>query len=161
MTDGTAIEARLKHLQDLEDIKALRHTYAYCANIINGQSSDIKGFAALFAEDATFDVGVGVATGPAEIEQQMLDGAKQWWGAMHYMLNPLIRIEGDRATGQFTGLFALSSREGQEPMWLSNLYSDTYVRTPGGWKFQSVRVRTAFASPEFAATHAEHIVRVP
>lgn len=153
-----AIEKQLQRLQDLEDIRTLRSRYAYGANILDGQSGDIGMFAALFASDGTFDVGMGVATGPAEIEAMMKELTTQWQCAMHYMLNPLIELDGDRASGTFTGLFAFTSKENPSPIFLSNIYSDTYVRTPEGWRFQSVTIRTAFADPAFLAGYADHLV---
>jgi hypothetical protein len=65
MTNAATMEAKLLRLQDVEDIKTLRHKYA------DGQSGNLKSFAALFAKDGTFDVGMGIATGPAEIERMM------------------------------------------------------------------------------------------
>ena len=152
-----AIEGALRRLQDIEEIKALRYRYAYGANIIDGQSGDLKAFAALFADDGTFDVGMGVATGPAEIEDMMKGLTTQWQCAMHYMLNPLIELDGDRARGTVSGLFAFVSESNPSPVWLSNIYSDTYVRTAAGWRFQSVDIRTTFADPAFLAGYADKL----
>jgi len=157
MSNTTSIEAKLQRLQDIEDIKTLRYKYSYGANIIDGKSGDLKAFAALFAKDGTFDVGMGVATGPAEIEKMMRSLTTQWQCAMHYMLNPVIELHGDRANGTFTGLFAFTSLKNPRPIWLSNIYTDTYVRTAGGWRFQSVNIKTTFASPEFMEAYAEHL----
>lgn len=157
MSELSKVEARLQRLQDLEDIKTLRYDYSYGANIIEGKSGNLKEFAALFAEDGTFDVGMGVATGPAEIEQMMKSLTTQWKCAMHYMLNPVISLMGDRATGKFTGLFAFVSEENPRPIWLCNIYSDSYVRTAEGWRFQSVRIKTTFSPPEFETAYAGHL----
>jgi SnoaL-like domain len=157
MSGMDSIEVKLRQLQDIEDIKTLRSKYSYGANIIDGKSGDLKAFAALFAQDGTFDVGMGLATGPLEIEKMMQSLTTQWQSAMHYMLNPLINLHGDRADGMFTGLFAFTSLKNPRPIWLSNIYSDTYVRTPAGWRFQSVAIKTVFASPEFAEAYAEHL----
>lgn len=157
MSNTTGIEAKLQRLQDLEDIKTLKYRYSYGANIIDGKSGDLRAFAALFAKDGTFDVGMGIATGPAEIEKMMQSLTTQWQCAMHYMMNPLIELKGDRANGTFTGLFAFTSQKNPRPIWLSNIYADTYVRTPDGWRFQSVTVKTAFVSPEFLEAYAAHL----
>jgi hypothetical protein len=158
MSDSKTIDARIQHLQDIEDIKTLRYNYSYGANIIDGKSGDLKKFASLFAKDGIFDVGMGVAKGPAEIEQMMKALTTQWKCAMHYMLNPVINLKGDRADGNFTGLFAfISSERDARPIWLCNIYSDTYVRTAEGWKFQSVHIKTMFSPPEFEAAYAGHL----
>ena len=152
-----SIEDKLQRLLDLEEITTLRHRYAYGANIIDGKPGDLKAFAALFAADGTFDVGMGVATGPAEIETMMKALTTQWQCAMHYMLNPIIEIDGDRARGTVSGLFAFTSVENPAPIWLSNIYSDEYVRTPRGWRFQSVTIRNTFADPAFFAGYADQL----
>ncbi len=157
MDDLASITAELQRLRDLEDIRALRHTYAYRANIIDGKPGDTKAFAALFADDGTFDVGMGVATGPAEIEEMMKALTTQWQCAMHYMLNPLIQVDGDRGEGTISGLFAFTTEKNPRPIWLSNIYTDTYVRTPAGWRFQSVRVQTTFADPAFLQGYADQL----
>ncbi len=153
-----SVEAIIHRLKDIEDIKTLRHRYSYGANIIDGQPGDLKAFAALFADDASFDVGMGEAIGPAAIEEMMKTLTTQWKCAMHYMLNPIIEIDGDTATGTFTGLFAFTSDTNPAPVFLSNIYTDTYVRTTAGWKFQSVRVRMTFADSIFLQGYSEHLV---
>jgi len=157
MTNTATIEAKLLRLQDVEDIKTLRYKYAYEANIVDGQSGNLKSFAALFAKDGTFDVGMGIATGPAEIERMMQSLTTQWQCAMHYMLNPIIQVHGDHAEGAFTGLFAFVSDKNPRPIWLCNIYSDAYVRTAEGWRFQSVKIKPTFSPPEFSEVYAEHL----
>ena len=152
-----AIEDKLQRLLDIEEIRTLRHRYAYGANIIDGKPGDLQAFGALFDADGTFDVGMGVATGPAEIENMMKALTTQWQCAMHYMLNPIIDIDGDRARGTVSGLFAFTSVENPAPIWLSNIYSDEYVRTPRGWRFQSVTIRNTFADPAFFAGYADQL----
>jgi ketosteroid isomerase-like protein len=153
-----SLEQSVRRLRDLEDIRALRYRYAYGANIVDGKPGDLDAFAALFADGARFDVGMGVATGPAEIKEMMQALTTQWHCAMHYMLNPLIELDGDRASGTFTGLFAFTSAADAAPIWLSNIYHDTYVRTPDGWRFASVLVsKVTFVDPAFLVGYADHL----
>ncbi|MFA7555620.1 MAG: nuclear transport factor 2 family protein [Spongiibacteraceae bacterium] len=144
-------------LSDIHDIKTLKYRYSYGANIIDGQSGDLKAFAALYTSDATFDVGMGIAIGPAAIEAMMKELTTQWHSAMHYMLNPVIDVNGDHATAHFTGLFAFVTKLGEAPVWLSNIYTDTFTRTIEGWRFQSVSVRQTFADPVFLAGYADQL----
>ncbi len=153
-----SIEAKIQRLQDIEDIKTLRYKYSYGANIIDGKSGDLKAFAALFAEDGRFDVGMGAAVGPAAIEAMMKEITTQWHTAMHYMINPVIELKGDRADGKFTGLFAFTKALQAAPIWISNIYTDSYVRTAQGWRFQSVEIQTTFADPAFFAGYADKLV---
>ena len=147
-------------LSDIHDIKTLKYRYSYCANIIDGQAGDLQAFAALFSDDASFDVGMGEAVGPKEIEAMMIELTTQWYCAMHYMLNPVIDIDGDSATANFTGLFAFVANEGEAPVWLSNIYTDTFCRTEAGWRFQSIRVAQAYADPVFLAGYADQMSEI-
>ncbi|VVO78430.1 hypothetical protein PS874_01539 [Pseudomonas fluorescens] len=89
--------AQLQRLSDMEDIRALRHRYAYLANVVDGVPGDQEAFAELFTESGTFDVGMGLATGREAIEAMLRALAVDWVCAMHYMLNPLIELQGERA----------------------------------------------------------------
>lgn len=157
MGDLASIEAKLQRLQDLEDIKRLRHKYSYGANIVDGKSGDLKAFAALFADDADFDVGMGPAKGPAEIEAMMKELTTQWQCAMHYMLNQVIDLDGDKASGNTTGLFAFTTEDNPRPIWLSNIYTETFSRTADGWRFQTLSLETVFADPVFLEGYADEL----
>lgn len=154
MTDIARLQAQVRRLSDLEEIRTLRHRYAYLANIVNGVPGDPEAFAALFTQDGTLDFGMGLATGPAEIAAMLSSAVIEWQSAMHFMLNPLIELDGDSASGQVSGLFAFTSPTDSRPIWLCNLYRDTYQRTGEGWRFSSVRVETAFADPAFVEAYA-------
>lgn len=147
MTDLQQMQAQLQRLNDLEAIRALRHRYAYLANVIDGQLDDAEAFAGLFCVDGVLDIGMGQARGREEIAAMLRAAAVDWQCAMHYMLNPLIDLQGDEAEGQVSGLFAFTTQARPQPVWLSNLYEDRYVRTDDGWQFRMVSVRTAFVDP--------------
>lgn len=147
MTDLQDMQAQLLRLNDLEAIRTLRHRYAYLANVIDGQLGDADAFAALFSVDGTLDFGMGEARGPEQIAAMLRGAAVDWQCAMHYMLNPLIELHGDEATGRVAGLFAFTTLARPEPIWMSNLYEDRYVRVAGEWKFAAVRVIPTFADP--------------
>lgn len=147
MTDLQEMQAQLQRLNDLEAIRALRHRYAYLANVIDGQLGDAEAFSALFCADGVLDFGMGQARGREEITAMLRAAAVDWQCAMHYMLNPLIELHGDEATGRVAGLFAFTTLARPEPIWMSNLYEDRYVRVAGEWKFAAVRVIPTFADP--------------
>lgn len=154
MSELQSIQAQLQQLQDREEIRTLRHRYAYLANIVDGHPGDPEEFASLFAADGTLDLGMGEATGHTEIVEMMKSATTQWVCAMHYMLNPLIDLQGSVAAGKVSGLFAFTTQDNPSPIWLSNIYSDTYVHTKKGWKFQSVKIKTAFVDPKFMEIYA-------
>lgn len=154
MSDLEAMRAELQQLRDREEIRTLRHRYAYLANMIDGEPGDPHEFASLFAENGTLDLGMGLATGREAIVAMMQSATTQWVCAMHYMLNPLIDLKGDEADGKVSGLFAFTTADNPSPIWLSNIYTDAYVRTTEGWKFQSVTIKTTFVDPKFMEIYA-------
>lgn len=148
MSQKLTLEARIQQLEDVEEIRNLKYRYAQHANIINGPG-DLESFAALFTEDALWDVGLGMFQGPASILKAMSGVTQQWQRAMHFMINPLITVDGDEATGVWSGLFPLVNQENPRPVWHCLIYDERYVRTTSGWKFSSVTVRSVFEPPEF------------
>ncbi|KHK92656.1 nuclear transport factor 2 family protein [Novosphingobium malaysiense] len=148
-------EERLRRVEDILAIKDLRARYAHAANMIKGRSGDNKVFASLFAEDGTFDPGMGSATGPAAIEAMMDKLTTQWQSAVHHMLNSVIEVDGDTATGTINGLMVFTKKDDPTPIWLSNIYNDTYVRTAAGWRFKLVTITDIFAQPAFFEAYAE------
>ncbi|MEH6389241.1 MULTISPECIES: nuclear transport factor 2 family protein [Pseudomonas] len=147
MTDLQQMQAQLQRLTDLEAIRTLRYRYAYLANVVDGQLGDAEAFASLFCVDGVLDFGMGQARGREEIASMLRAAAVDWQCAMHYMLNPVIDLQGDEAEGQVSGLFAFTTQARPQPVWFSNLYEDQYVRTDGDWQFRMVRVRTTFVDP--------------
>ena len=49
----------VQQLSDLHDTSTLKYRYSYSANIVDGNPGDLKAFAALFTDDASFNVGMG------------------------------------------------------------------------------------------------------
>lgn len=147
MTELQQIQVQLQRLNDLEAIRTLRHRYAYLANVVDGQLEDVEAFAGLFCVDGVLDIGMGRAQGREEMAALLRAAAIDWQCAMHYMLNPLIDLQGDEAEGKVSGLFAFTTQARPQPVWFSNLYKDHYVRTDDGWKFKAVSVTTTFVDP--------------
>ncbi len=147
--------ADIRMLKDIEEIRRLRAKYAYGANVVEGQCGDLKAFGELFAEDGKWDVGLGIATGPSEVEAVMRQLTARWRTAMHYMINPLIEVKGDHGRGTCTGLFAFTTYDNARPIWLSIIYTDSYVRTPAGWRFQSVAGLNTIADPDYLKIYAD------
>ena len=67
--------------------------------------------------------------------------------AVHGISNPLIEIDGDRATGRWYLHQPMALRGDAGSHWLIAQYHDDYVRTAEGWKFAHVRVVTRAFTP--------------
>jgi hypothetical protein len=70
--------------------------------------------------------------------------------AMHYMINPVIEISGNEATGQWHLFQATTYAATNDAVWGAGRYFEEYVRDEAGWKFGSIRLESMFWTP-FAA----------
>lgn len=146
-TDTEAI----KRLVDIEAIKALKHRYAAFLD----DDYDAEGCAKLFAPDAVWDGGAfGRHEGRAAIRDFFASMPQMVSWSCHYLLNPIIEVDGDKATGQWLLWQPLVMKDGDQAMWVSARYADTYVRNGDGpgeageeWLFQSVAVDIMAFSP--------------
>ena len=66
--------------------------------------------------------------------------------ARHQVMNPMIEVDGDDATGEWM-LFQPCTAAGEGAMWLSATYRDKYRRVDGDWKVAGTRIDVAFYSP--------------
>ena len=67
--------------------------------------------------------------------------------AVHGLSNPLIEIEGDRATGQWYLAQPMTLKGTDQAYWFAARYRDRYLRTPEGWRFQHVKIIERAFSP--------------
>ncbi|MDD5723736.1 MAG: nuclear transport factor 2 family protein [Syntrophales bacterium] len=132
-----SIEERIKRLEDIHEIQLLRNSYSYYSNI-DGTPERARKFADMFTETGEFDAGAGITKGREAIYQRIIVTRSQWLRFMHLTTNGTIEVNGDRATGKWTGLFPLIFSDSSKLQWGCNVYNDEYVRTEEGWKFQSI-----------------------
>jgi ketosteroid isomerase-like protein len=138
------IEERLRVLEDLEEIRKLKARYAAACDD-NYNADDI---AALFAEDASWDGGaLGKADGRAAIHRFFSRAAEFFPFAIHNVMNPIIDVDGDRATGQWYLLQPATMAKGNQAVWLAAVYHDEYVRSAGRWMFKRLKVTSHFLTP--------------
>ena len=145
MMDAQALKL-LQWLADVEAIKQLKHRY--CAHC--DADYDADRLAELFTEDAVWDGGVlGFHDGREAIRRFFLGSSARVSFAMHMVANPVIEVDGDRATGQWylwqPMVYALPG--GDQAHWLSARYDDRYRRCADGWKFEHVAITIKFLSP--------------
>jgi len=148
MVDPTSLEARVARLEAIEDIRAVLHDYCHFYDTgWDGAGRDPDRVAALFTEDAIWDAGtIAPARGRAAIRDWCATYGHAAGMSVHIMMNPKIEVDGDRATGAWTGLCPLVSPE-NEALWIGGRYLCDLVRAPDGWKIAHMRFLTAFLSP--------------
>ncbi len=145
------LEARIQRLEDIEAIKQLKAEY--CAACDDGYDPD--RLAALFTEHAVWDGGrtFGVADGREAIRKHFRGASQRVTIARHQVMNPIIDVDGDRATGQWL-LFQPCTNTGPDgtvqAVWLAATYTDEYQRSTGGrlgWLIARTGIDVAFFTP--------------
>jgi ketosteroid isomerase-like protein len=135
---------RIQVLEDIEAIKKLKTRYcAYCDN-----NYDADSIAALFTEDAVWDGGAFGKHEGREAIRAFFRGAPQIFPfAIHQVMNPLIEVQGERATGSWYLFQPATLAEGNQAVWLAARYEEEYVKAGGEWKFKHLRVHASFLTP--------------
>ncbi len=142
--DLETLERRIKKLEDMEEIKALKARYcAYCDD-----NYDAEGIASLFTEDAVWDGGIrGRADGRQAIRDFFVQASQRLPFAIHMVMNPIIEVNGDQATGIWYLFQACTYAEGNRAFWGSGRYDEEYVRVDGEWRFQHLKLTSHFWTP--------------
>ncbi len=146
----TALAATVARLAAIEDIKQLKARYcAYCDDHYNPQ-----GIANLFIPDGVWDGGqtFGRHVGQDAIRRFFAGVSGQILFAAHLVMNPLIDVRGDYATGKWRLIMPCTVKDATgapEARWLLSVYEEEYVLTNGDWRYQTLKV-----SNQFYASHA-------
>ena len=144
--DLNELARKIQLFEDLGAIKTLKYQYcAFCDDHYNAE-----GIAGLFVEDGIWDGGdFGRCEGPEAISKFFQAAPRGLSLASHQVMNPILKVDGDHATGEWKLLqpCTVETPNGPRAMWLAANYHDTYVRTPTGWKFQSLKVTSLFFTP--------------
>jgi hypothetical protein len=141
--DLAKLEQRLTRVEDIEAIKQLKARY--CEICDDDHNPD--RIATIFAEDAVWDAeGIGKAEGHVAIRALFQTFQQQIDFSQHMVMNPIIQIDGERATGiwYFAGPF--TPRQDPQSNLTAVRYEEDYVKVNGEWKFQHPR-----AAPRFVA----------
>jgi len=127
--------ARLQRLEDIDAIWRLCQEYR--------RHLDERNFAAysrLFVDDGVWIGNLGSATGPAEIEQLLIRTLERHEDPavrhLHLVDNPVIEVDGDRATAESTWVYISRDFSDNPVLSLIGHYKDVIVRTGEGWRFQ-------------------------
>ena len=138
------IAGRLRALEDLEEIRRLKALYcAYCDD-----DYDAENIAGLFVEDAVWDGGsFGRYEGRDEIREFFVNAPKMLPFAVHMVVNPIIEVNGDAATGIWYLFQACTFAEGDRAVWGSARYDEEYVRVAGAWRFKNLKLTSHFWTP--------------
>ena len=144
-SESPSIEQRLQRLEDIEDIKMLKARY--CDRCDDGYDAD--GIAGLMTDDAVWDGGTSFAVvrGREEIRAHFQRAAGRVTMARHQVMNPVIEVDGDTATGQWLLFQPCTDASIDGAAWLAATYRDEYRRVDGQWLISHTGIDVAFFTP--------------
>ena len=146
-----SFEDEVRRLAAIEDIKQLKARYAERCD----DQYDPEGIASLFLEDGVWDGGsdFGCHEGRDAIRKFFSEVSNQILQAAHLSMNPIIEVQGDRASGRWRLLCPCTLRSdagGREASWILAEYDEAYERKAGSWYFRKLQVKV-----NFNAAHAD------
>jgi uncharacterized protein (TIGR02246 family) len=133
-----SIEARLRTLEDREEIRQLMIDYGRTLD-----QRDFAGFSKLFAQDAEYGGGGGTGmTKGAEAIAKLLEDVFQKNPTnlntpnFHLFCNEIIKVDGDKASALSKGVFVVRGNNNMPESVMLATYKDVFVRENGVWKFK-------------------------
>jgi hypothetical protein len=115
-----------------DDRDAVRDVlHRYCFAMDRGLFADLGE---LFTADGEWIAPYARAIGPAAIAALMQRNVPVTPGRMHFTMNSVISLDGDRAEAESNYLVVLQSGAALVPS-VCGIYLDRLTREPGGWLF--------------------------
>jgi len=148
----TALEAKIRQLDDIEAIKKLMWSYTYSLDY-----GDYDKVMDCFADDAKMDIRIrgpvaeGLHVGKYEGKKAILEEVfmvtpqtKDRFTASHLIGNPVVTVEGERAKGTF---YLLVPSGYEQAMWGHGRYDMEFAKVDGKWKISSFGFLWNFLTP--------------
>ena len=142
--DLNDLTRRIQAQEDVEANKRLQTRYGDLCD--NGYDAD--GIAALFTEDAVWDGDLfGRYEGREAIREYFRGASSQITFALHFVMNPIIAVDGQTATGTWYLFQACTFAGDNQAIWGAARYDERYVKQDGEWRFKSLRLASSFWTP--------------
>ena len=131
------LEQRITRLEDIEAIKQLKARYCEICDDLHNPDR----IASVFAADAIWESeAFGKAVGHDAIRELFQNFRDMFSFSQHNIMNPIIEVNGDRATAMWYIMGPWTLTEGDKETWMALRYDDDYVKINGEWKYQHLRV---------------------
>lgn len=136
------LEAEVRQLKDIEEIRSLRLQYHNAMN-----EHRFEDLAAVFSEDAILDFGVlgAVGEGRETIHTLLSSSSVLLQFVKHFIHNHQIHVSGDNGTGR-SYLEARTVSNGKAYN-VTGRYDDIYIRTEEGWRFAKMQLTLFYTIP--------------
>ncbi len=142
--DLAEIERRLTRLEDIEAIKQLKARY--CEICDDDHNPD--RITSVFAEDGIWESAeFGTGKGHEGIRKLFQDFQKLIEFSQHNVMNPIITVDGNKATGEWYFMGPFRFHAGHEARWIALQYRDDYVKINGQWKYKHLRINLRLLAP--------------
>ncbi len=152
-----ALEARVRLVEDIEEIKKLMATYVEHLDSLQR----LDELMALFTEDAKFVVSSPGEAGEAARLLGTYEGKEgvrnllsqinpsNYSYTAHHVTNPFITVDGEKAKGRWylLGLFTALTPEGPVASWEQGTYDNEFAKVDGKWKISLTRFDFNFSTP--------------
>ncbi|NLD37002.1 MAG: nuclear transport factor 2 family protein [Desulfatiglans sp.] len=133
-SETASIEARLKRLEDREEIRCLLMDYGRFLD-----KRDFKSFSELFAEtEGEWIGGFGSAKGSnaiCELMESTIGKGEAISQSVHLFTNETIKVNDDRASAVTKWIFVVTGESDRPQPYFIGHYEDTMIREKGCWKF--------------------------
>ncbi len=145
------LEARLRRLEDIEEIRVLKATYCDLCDAGLDDERNRDALVALFTEDAKVDFGMGDGSrfegkpGLQIFFGQLIPSSVSF--CMHMVHNSVIEVDGDRGTGRWYFEAPTTNAVTEKPQWMAGRYIEAYRRVDGSWKFASIETQWFYVAP--------------
>jgi len=140
MSEEASLEARVKELDAIQAIINLESDYGFASD-----TGNVNLLLDLFTDDGVIVLPNGEKIiGKEAIRKFRENAPKRVTFSVHYLLNPRIVIDGDRARARYYWLAALEWANPKKAVWSSGYYQDEFVRTENGWKFKQKKMNPLF-----------------
>lgn len=145
------LAARIRVLEDIEEIKKLKARYCYLCDAGLGDPRNRDELLSNFTDDARVDFGFGPAS-----RFEGAEGLKIFFGqvvpesvsfCMHMVHNPIIDVRGDRATGTWYFEVPSTNSATQGAEWMAGTYEEEYRRENGRWKCAVMQAKWKYIAP--------------
>ncbi len=131
------LTTRLQRMEDLEEIKQLKARY--CAICDDDHNPDM--ITSIFTEDGVWEgPGIGAAEGHVEIKALFERFQATMSYSQHMTMNPIIEVQGERATGTWTFFGPFTFYEGNRARWQATRYAEEYKKVNGRWLIAHLRI---------------------
>ena len=122
----------------IEDKDAIRELFSeYCFRMDEARYAELG---ALFLPDGLWIAPYATARGPAEVAALMAANIPPEPKRKHFIMNSLIRLDGDQATARTSYLVVLQAAGAGLVPSVAGTYQDVLARTPDGWRFRERRL---------------------